>query len=75
MTRPRMITLEKSPAGVTVRCAPCDWNSFRFDMDEAHAAASAHEARAHAGDYRARNAAKMYAARHADVSKGSPVNV
>ena len=75
MTRPRMIRLEKSPAGVTVRCSSCDWNSFRFDMIDAHGSASAHEERAHPGDYRARNAAKMYAARHADVSKGSPVNV
>ncbi len=68
MTRPKMIRLEKSPSGVTVRCAPCDWNSFRFDMVEAHDAASAHEQRAHPGDYRARNAAKMYKRRHADTT-------
>lgn len=68
MTRPRLITLEKSPTGVTVRCVGCDWNAFRFTMTEAHATASAHEARAHAGDYRARNAAKMYAARHAEAA-------
>lgn len=66
MTRPRMIRLEKNPSGVTIRCAPCDWASFRFSMSDAHESASAHEARAHPGDYRARNAAKMYAARHAE---------
>lgn len=75
MTRPRMIRLEKNASGVTVRCAPCDWNAFRFTMSEAHGTAAAHEARTHPGDYRARNAAKMYEARHADVSKGSTVNV
>lgn len=69
MTRPRMIRLEKSPAGVTVRCAPCDWNAFRFDMTEAHAAASAHEERAHPGEYRARNAAQMWRARHAGTNR------
>lgn len=43
MTRPRLIRLEKGPSGVTVRCAGCDWNAFRFDMLEAHDTASAHE--------------------------------
>lgn len=69
MPRPRMIRLEKSATGVTVSCADCpEWQSFRFDMAEAHASASAHEQRTHPGDYRARNAAKMYAARHAAQS-------
>lgn len=76
MGRPTMIKLTKTSDGVEVRCAGCGhWYAFRFTMLEAHGAASAHEARAHSGDYRARNAAKMYEARHADVSKGSPVNV
>ncbi|MPT14046.1 MAG: hypothetical protein E2601_03930 [Microbacterium sp.] len=68
MTRPRLIRLEKGPSGVTVRCAGCDWNAFRFDMLEAHDTASAHEERAHPGDYRARNAAKMYRRRHAETT-------
>ena len=65
MTKPRMIRLEKSPVGVTVTCAPCQWAAFRFDMAEAHETACAHEQRAHPGDYRARNAAQMYERRHA----------